>query len=480
MKLKKYYLIRLLLFSIFLLGVSFYNNIDAKAYVGQQFIDAPEEGWTRYDNTDSLIKYSGIFSEKELSYCPSKKVGDSLWTHLKYENTKDYKGTYSSSSYEGASFKFTVNGSKFRLIGSVSSYSLYYPNRTNYMYVFIDGKKIGTWNNGQGTYSNCQAVTYEYSFNNPGIHTVEFVMDEWNRENDEYAMFQHLDAIDVLGNLVDNKSQIKEKLNPVLQVEQPVIGKVYTNTLPISGYALNQSGVKNVTTTIDGQLKNDCTIGQKRSDAGTISSKYPGYPNTANSGYSTNYQLKDIALGWHTLVIEATGNDGTKVSKTLYLYVWENGQTKTVEVKPEEQKNQLIPLYRYCLANTSTHFYTTSDQEVANGKYGYCDEGVAGYGYATQVTGTVPLHRFCRYSDATHIYTTNVNEIRKLQGQSNLYRDEGVQIYIYKNQVSGTLPLYSYKRSDGVYFYTCNWNELKNGALDYTYQGIEGYMKTSK
>ena len=100
------------------------------------------------------------------------------------------------------------------------------------------------------------------------------------------------------------------------------------------------------------------------------------------------------------------------------------------------------PLYRYYNSGSNDHFYTTNFAEIGTttpgsvGNFGYKYEGVAGYCYKTQTTGTVPFFRYWNDIMGDHFYTTNLkyNEIGTTT-PGNVgkygYKSEGVACYVF-------------------------------------------------
>ncbi|MBE6049297.1 MAG: hypothetical protein E7214_01185 [Clostridium sp.] len=82
------------------------------------------------------------------------------------------------------------------------------------------------------------------------------------------------------------------KIDPLLVVEEPAMEKNYTNEFTVSGYALNNSGVKEVNAYIDGKLENSCTTNIKREDRFKLLEKYILiYPEILHCGFSTSCNL---------------------------------------------------------------------------------------------------------------------------------------------------------------------------------------------
>ena len=80
------------------------------------------------------------------------------------------------------------------------------------------------------------------------------------------------------------------------------------NSLYIRGWALNDSGVKEVKVSVDGKYIGNAQYGLLRTDVNNV---YPGYPNGDKSGYELKVDAKDIASGKRKVLVEAIGLDGT-------------------------------------------------------------------------------------------------------------------------------------------------------------------------
>lgn len=106
-------------------------------------------------------------------------------------------------------------------------------------------------------------------------------------------------------------SEVKVYINkptPITVIDTPVSGaNVETNTLRVSGWALNSNGVKEIKIYLDGQLKATTKTGGARPDVAKV---YPQY-NTMNSGYGANIDITNVANGQKKLVVEqvASNND---------------------------------------------------------------------------------------------------------------------------------------------------------------------------
>ena len=428
----------------------------------------PESGWTRYDDTNKLIKYYGKFLDDD--------TYEDDWSTYTGESGC-YNGTTTWSTMTGANVRFIVNGEKFRIIGLaqhlISDFKFF-----NNHDVYIDGKHDDAM---VLKYSNSgdvnKAVLYEYTFEKPGVHTVDIVI------NNSYSLavmdVLSIDAIDVVGTLQE-KAAIVE--NPVLVIEEPKnyyyfsfdydkrndnrndVGSqnVNLNELRISGYALNGSGIKSVTATIDDKTVLNASIGLERNDEETLKAKHPGYSNYKKCGYSVKYDLNNLTIGIHKAKIQTVGNDGKTTEKMIYFRVLKDDGSRRYTLNIHNK----VPMYRY--ANTvNEHFYTIEPEELpyASGYYIENSGNPIGYAYAYKEDNTVPLYRYFNSYKLDHFYTTNFNELGNGNGQ---YVYEGIECYVYSSNVKGTKPVYRYfNETTGDHLYTVDKGELGNGAAGY-------------
>lgn len=133
-----------------------------------------------------------------------------------------------------------------------------------------------------------------------------------------------------------------------------------------------------------------------------------------------------------------------------------------------------VPLYRYWNPQNADHFYTTSWQEVGEGRWGWGYEGVQCYVAASAMGGLVPLYRYWNPDIGDHFYTTAWEELG--EGRWG-WGYEGVQCYVAPSQLPGTVPLYRYWNADGGdHFYTTSWEELGEGRWGWAYEGVQCYV----
>ncbi|GKX67802.1 N-acetylmuramoyl-L-alanine amidase [Inconstantimicrobium mannanitabidum] len=109
-------------------------------------------------------------------------------------------------------------------------------------------------------------------------------------------------------------------LTPRMNIDSPVQNTVVNNdSVNISGWALNGTGVNKVQVYVDNVLKGETTASQIRWDVRNV---FPQYPNAQLSGFSYNLNTQSLTSGAKTLKVIAVGNDG----KTTYM-------TKNITIK---------------------------------------------------------------------------------------------------------------------------------------------------
>src|SRR5947209_4808199 len=78
---------------------------------------------------------------------------------------------------------------------------------------------------------------------------------------------------------------------------------------------------------------------------------------------------------------------------------------------PQASADSVVPFYRLWCGDTD-HLYTTDKagrDDAIN--HGWCkDEGITGYIYSSQASGTTPLYRLYSASITDHFYTTDKQE----------------------------------------------------------------------
>ena len=127
------------------------------------------------------------------------------------------------------------------------------------------------------------------------------------------------------------------------------------------------------------------------------------------------------------------------------------------------------PFYRYWNNSLDRHHYTANWSELGYGSSGFKYEGIAGYIYNYNISGSIPWYRYYRSSFNNHYFSTSSTT-------PSGYASEGIAGYVSSTQVSGSIPLYQYYSSNKGHFYTTDFSELGYGAQGYTYEGIKCYV----
>ncbi|OPX45070.1 amylopullulanase precursor [Ruminiclostridium hungatei] len=169
-------------FVVFIAVIAAFCNVSFAASVGQVSAN-PDQGWRRYDDTDSRIKYSGSWLTENVS--------------SNYNSTSHYTST-SDSNY---TFKFV--GTKFRIIGVINQ-----DHPTNNS-ISIDGN-IYTMSE-YATSLQRKIILYEETNLSFGTHSVTVTSKSTGK-------FTQIDAIDIdeTGYLVDiNTPDAPTNLNAI-------------------------------------------------------------------------------------------------------------------------------------------------------------------------------------------------------------------------------------------------------------------------
>ena len=143
----------------------------------------------------------------------------------------------------------------------------------------------------------------------------------------------------------------------------------------------------------------------------------------------------------------------------------------------------VTPIYRF-YRNTGGHFYTSSKTErnsIISTNRAYSYEGIAFYGYSTQVASTSPVYRLYNKNTGYHFYTINQSEYLSVAANTATYRDEGVAYYASMNTGTSSIPVYRfYNYKLGLHFYTSTESE-KNTLVStqsgtFRFEGVAYYV----
>ncbi|OPJ59179.1 Ig-like domain-containing protein [Clostridium oryzae] len=100
-----------------------------------------------------------------------------------------------------------------------------------------------------------------------------------------------------------------------LCIDTPKVNDVVKeSTINIKGWALNDSGIKEVQVNLDGKFISKATIGIVRKD---VNSKYKSYRFGDKSGFEYTMDSSTLSIGKHTITVKAIGYDGTYISSSV-------------------------------------------------------------------------------------------------------------------------------------------------------------------
>lgn len=109
-----------------------------------------------------------------------------------------------------------------------------------------------------------------------------------------------------------------KKLKPLLYVDEPAPNKTVSKSIKIRGWALNESGTKEINIYLDEKFIGKANTGLLREDVAKV---FPGYADGANGGYEYILDLNPVSEGSHVLKIESISNDSSKTVANVNIYV---------------------------------------------------------------------------------------------------------------------------------------------------------------
>ncbi|CEQ10471.1 mannosyl-glycoprotein endo-beta-N-acetylglucosaminidase [[Clostridium] sordellii] len=169
--------------------------------------------------------------------------------------------------------------------------------------IYVDGKYKGNAEIGKERLD----VNTAY----PGYPGGENSGYEMTIKKDEMSPGKHELKVESIGNDGSTKIEITgiEIIKPEnrLWIDEPRM-MINNEDIKVRGWALNNSGVKEVKIYVDGKYKGNAEIGKERLDVNTA---YPGYPGGENSGYEMTIKKDEMSPGKHELKVESIGNDGS-------------------------------------------------------------------------------------------------------------------------------------------------------------------------
>lgn len=179
------------------------------------------------------------------------------------------------------------------------------PSGTKEVKIYVDGTYIGNANNGISRpdvrqvfpeYINADKSGYEYTINTltiaPGLREIKVQAVGNNGDVQEY----------------NTKVNIT-KPNPKTYIDEPTVNSTLNNSVKISGWALNASGIRQIKVYLDNNYLGDAKSGISRLDVRQV---YPEYINAAESGFEYLINTELVTQGTKTIKVQVIGNDGTQ------------------------------------------------------------------------------------------------------------------------------------------------------------------------
>lgn len=186
---------------------------------------------------------------------------------------------------------------------------------------------------------------------------------------------------------------------------------------------------------------------------------------TKLSASSTNYSTFDpksiMIYGYPASVT----TDGSSVGNNILLS--DVDKNFITQMYPFPTPNTRMQLLRYYFSGK--HFYTSNYQEKL-----YNDiEQSLGYIQNKQLPNSKPIYRYFNRKNGDRLITINYEELR---GGNSSWTYEGIIGYAYATNITGTLPIYRYYNGSD-HLLTNSYNELGSGKNGYRYEGIAFYIE---
>jgi N-acetylmuramoyl-L-alanine amidase len=151
----------------------------------------------------------------------------------------------------------------------------------------------------------------------PGNSGFSFTLDTTKLSNQTHTI--SVTAQGMNGEVLTKNISVKVNNAPMICVDSPGKGSNVKGLLPVTGWAINISGLKSVAIqsqvgTVLGQLN----AFSPRSDIANI---FPAYPGSGQSGFSFNIDTKNLPNGSQTLKLISTGTDNSQAIVNLTINI---------------------------------------------------------------------------------------------------------------------------------------------------------------
>ncbi|WP_238903653.1 N-acetylmuramoyl-L-alanine amidase [Clostridium sp. YIM B02506] len=227
-------------------------------------------------------------------------------------------------------------------------------------------------------------------------------------------------------NVIITESVSKNASKPLMNIDEPTADLKTSGNIKVRGWAISQSGIKEVKVYVNDAFVANAAIGKSRPDVKNV---YPGYPDADKSGYEYTINTSGLGEGRKTIKVEAIGKDGStqtytsnvdltkakplmnmdeptadlKTSGNIKVRGWAISQSGIKEVK--------VYVNDAFVANAALG---TSRPDVKNVYPGYPDADKSGYEYTINASGlgegrkTIKVEAIGK-DGSTQTYTRNVD-----------------------------------------------------------------------
>lgn len=100
----------------------------------------------------------------------------------------------------------------------------------------------------------------------------------------------------------------------ILNIGEPAEGQSYSGVANLRGWAIAKAELNRIELYMDGNLLYNIPFGGTRKD---VERQYPGYPNSANSGFAMAFNYSNYAIGPHSITIRAYDTNENFIEKTV-------------------------------------------------------------------------------------------------------------------------------------------------------------------
>ena len=300
------------------------------------------------------------------------------------DRTINVKKLQSRSYLDNPTINETVSSDRFKIKGWALAYSGIKEVR-----VYVDGKDLGTVTYGTTRTDVNKAYPGYSSGNNAGF---EGMVDISSISTGSKKLTVKITANDGTTQTIDRTIKVK-KLESRSYLDEPTANAtVSASKLKVRGWALANSGIKEIRVYADGKDLGTVTYGTTRTD---VNKAYPGYSSGNNAGFEGMVDISSISEGNKKLTVKITANDGTAQTidrtvniKKLPSRSWLDEPTSNITVTSSQLKirgwalaDSGVKEVRVYVDNTDlgTITYGTTRTDVNKAYPGYLSGNNAGF-----------------------------------------------------------------------------------------------------